>query len=1159
MVLFSFYSSVLHFIMIFIFEIRKENTPINNHDPTLFPSLKKADSVLKPKKTTRMMNPESGDTMKHRTMLGRSSQVSFKERVTRSSSKKGDSVMDMDEDGCNKGILESGGVKDGVSVGDEAELIFGSICKDPKVSTNANVSSEPGMSVNSDNVNANVSDKPGVNVNYASVMPEMPVPFDENPILNPNAKGSQSTSGSVSNFEVGGQGNNVGSDFSKSGSLKQSVSFASAVAKSFGGFGNNNLKYVTMALNDKGREVAVMDPVLEVGIDKWSMTVVGHFVRFQMGYREIIENGPWMVENKPLFVQAWNVEGISRIASCIGVPIIMDKITISICEKPYGRAPYARVLVEVDAAKGLVDSVEIWYKSLGKSMILNVEYVWRPSLCDHCKTFGHFSKNVNSDQDGWQNVDYKRGNRKSGNNSQQHSFNGHIGRGYMGYKGREGYNNRGRNSGVVNGVKVSSAKYVPVKSSEISMTVDECVVADEVVKEISNADIGSYANKGSSNNALGEMEMSGKVNGFSVKESALVEEVSIRNIFDVLNKDDVDSNSNNWKALYEKKWQERPYADKSPSEIKVIKLMKSLRYKIGQANMSLNVNARTAALKLVKENDEATCIKSSSDLCNKCYEQYYREELLKVKELQWVRRKAESDLFILSRRLLVDDIKDIWTDDMMKYYSDRCDEIKNDEKNGHYADDGGLFYTDEVDEETSGSAGFVTQNEVFNGISNATKQDDVKLLFVEEKISMCAVIETQVSKKFVNRVGDYVFGNWAWVSNSVDSNRGCRIMVGWDRSILEANLISLSDQVMHFEVNFVHDHRKQFVSFVYATYTERDRKPLWRNLIDHYCLVNNEPWVVLGDFNVTMNVEECSNSFNVIDKDIDDFRRVLYSLDLEDITSYGVFYTWIQKRRNPEPGILKKLDIISGNTSFLSSYGSCFAKFLPYMTSDHSSSILVYPDIKAIKPREEEYIYCNAYKEAISDEEKGRMYRIRIKVVYDAQGKKYEGDDIASKFFEHFQNFLGFEDEVIPIDNLDGHYPNMSKSTIFYGNVPYSVKDEIQLVMPFREGALPVRYLGILLTAKKLSIGDCRVLVEKAKGSGWHSNSPLCRLISDDVVKSSGFDLKAKVADFVANNGWKWPSRWNGRFNDVLYVPVPVLDQDRDDMALWFNKHNEKV
>ncbi|GKF65815.1 ribonuclease H-like domain-containing protein, partial [Tanacetum coccineum] len=78
--------------------------------------------------------------------------------------------------------------------------------------------------------------------------------------------------------------------------------------------------------------------------------------------------------------------------------------------------------------------------------------------------------------------------------------------------------------------------------------------------------------------------------------------------------------------------------------------------------------------------------------------------------------------------------------------------------------------------------------------------------------------------------------------------------------------------------------------------------------MDHCSVVNNEPWVVLEDFNVTLNVDESSNSFGVIDKDMDVFRKVLSDLCLDDIISYGMFYTWIQKRMNPESGILRKLD-----------------------------------------------------------------------------------------------------------------------------------------------------------------------------------------------------------------------------------------------------------
>ena len=65
--------------------------------------------------------------------------------------------------------------------------------------------------------------------------------------------------------------------------------------------------------------------------------------------------------NVPL--EAWNVQGISRLASSLGNPIIMDRITASMCDKAYGRASFARVLVEVDATKELLDSIEVCYSS----------------------------------------------------------------------------------------------------------------------------------------------------------------------------------------------------------------------------------------------------------------------------------------------------------------------------------------------------------------------------------------------------------------------------------------------------------------------------------------------------------------------------------------------------------------------------------------------------------------------------------------------------------------------------------------------------------------------------------------------------------------------------------------------------------------------------
>ncbi|GKF90858.1 RNA-directed DNA polymerase, eukaryota, reverse transcriptase zinc-binding domain protein, partial [Tanacetum coccineum] len=62
-----------------------------------------------------------------------------------------------------------------------------------------------------------------------------------------------------------------------------------------------------------------------------------------------------------------------------------------------------------------------------------------------------------------------------------------------------------------------------------------------------------------------------------------------------------------------------------------------------------------------------------------------------------------------------------------------------------------------------------------------------------------------------------------------------------------------------------------------------------------------------------------------------------------------------------------------------------------------------------------------------------------------------------------------------------GLRPSMTKSTIYFGNVSNEVKEEIKIVMPFCEGTLPVKYLGIPLNSNRISRSDCIVLLEKIK------------------------------------------------------------------------------
>ncbi|PWA60341.1 zinc knuckle CX2CX4HX4C [Artemisia annua] len=166
--------------------------------------------------------------------------------------------------------------------------------------------------------------------------------------------------------------------------------------------------------------------------------------------------------------------------SSIGIPIIMDKITTSICEKPYGRASFARVLVEIDSSKKPVDSIELWYESLGKVLRLGVEYTWVPPRCDECKIFGHFTSDCARKINTVKAVDKNGDNVKATEvNKFKNSENGAINGGANeGWQMVGVYVNKANNNVGNVGAKDTSSKTVPVKSANVGK-LDETIVINE--------------------------------------------------------------------------------------------------------------------------------------------------------------------------------------------------------------------------------------------------------------------------------------------------------------------------------------------------------------------------------------------------------------------------------------------------------------------------------------------------------------------------------------------------------------------------------------------------------------------------------------------------------------------------------------------------------
>jgi len=77
--------------------------------------------------------------------------------------------------------------------------------------------------------------------------------------------------------------------------------------------------------------------------------------------------------------------------------------------------------------------------------------------------------------------------------------------------------------------------------------------------------------------------------------------------------------------------------------------------------------------------------------------------------------------------------------------------------------------------------------------------------------------------------------------------------------------------------------------------------------------------------------------------------------------------------------------------------------------------------------------------------------------------------------------------------DLSGVYPNPNKSDIFLSGALNAERDQIIRILGYREGELPMKYLGGLLLSSRLKVVYCKGLVDRitAKVQHW-----TCRTLS---------------------------------------------------------------
>ncbi|GKC61012.1 putative reverse transcriptase domain-containing protein, partial [Tanacetum coccineum] len=161
--------------------------------------------------------------------------------------------------------------------------------------------------------------------------------------------------------------------------------------------------------------------------------------------KDDVKKVPVWVKMLKVPVVAYTEDGLSRITSQIGRPIMVDSFTSEMCDATWGRMGYARALIEISADKALKQEVVMVVPiedGAGHTLErIKLEYEWKPPLCLECHVLGHDSNSCpkkaheavkpssnsgleTKQQDGFTTLTHKKKKTKNHANVQPKQFGG---------------------------------------------------------------------------------------------------------------------------------------------------------------------------------------------------------------------------------------------------------------------------------------------------------------------------------------------------------------------------------------------------------------------------------------------------------------------------------------------------------------------------------------------------------------------------------------------------------------------------------------------------------------------------------------------------------------------------------------------------------------
>ncbi|KAB5540601.1 hypothetical protein DKX38_013575 [Salix brachista] len=137
------------------------------------------------------------------------------------------------------------------------------------------------------------------------------------------------------------------------------------------------------------------------------------------------------------------------------------------------------------------------------------------------------------------------------------------------------------------------------------------------------------------------------------------------------------------------------------------------------------------------------------------------------------------------------------------------------------------------------------------GLNGSNKQSAIRRWMHNHQLDIIGILETRVNASNLHSVQAKIAPTWRFYTNSINDTY-CRIMAGWNVSVMKVKIIHSSTQWVTCKISEHSTLSGMRISFIYGMHTPEARRPLWHYILEASEEQRENPWVIMGDFNVVL-------------------------------------------------------------------------------------------------------------------------------------------------------------------------------------------------------------------------------------------------------------------------------------------------------------------